>query len=131
MKTLLTITVGYLLSYLWLILPSKMLKGPFPLFTMEINIRYYADYLMARFFYFVLAWVIYTQHKTVETKVVLWLFLLFIVDFILIYNQPYGYFSGGSFTKVKPESGFYIPLSYSLFMGISLIFLTVIAWIKY
>lgn len=131
MKNIILITAGYLLSYLWLIMPEgKYFNDPFPFFKFKIPIQNYFDYLGTRLMYVIFAVVLNNVMRNQFSTITLVLFILFAIDFILLYNQPVGWLQGGKFLRVKPEHGFFIPISYSLLMGICLVILTVLAWLK-
>lgn len=132
MKYITAITVGFLFSYFWLILPeSRYMKNPFPFFKMQIAIQNYFDYLGSRIFYAILAWVMFDLSKTVgyqgEMRIVFVLLIGFVIDYILCYNQPYGWICKSGIVFEKP-SGFFIPMSYSLVMGVCLVLMAVISW---
>jgi hypothetical protein len=134
-----SIAVGFILTYLWVILPKeRFLKwfgdSSFPFLDFTISARFYAEYVMARLFFIILTAVIHFNVKVPESKIALFLMIGYLLDFCLVYNQPYAYLFEGKFVRTKPENGFdgfYIPISYALVLGISLIILTVISWIKY
>lgn len=134
-----SVTIGFILTYLWVILPKeRFLKWfgeySFPFIDFTISARFYAEYLMARLFFIILTGVIHYNLRVPESKIAMFLFIGYLIDYVLIYNQPYTYLFEGKFVNVKPENGFdgfYIPISYALVLGISLIVLTSIAWIKY
>jgi len=129
MKPLLLITLGYILSYAWLMLPAKLIK-PFPFYrTLEVTAQFYYDYLLVRVMYVVFAYLLYEAFPTFQMRIVFFLFIGYVVDYILIYNDPYFYLSGGTLHKTRPE-GFCIPVSYSLFMGLTLIVLCIISLFK-
>ena len=134
-----SIAVGFILTYIWVLLPkARFLRwfgdSSFPFHDLTISVRYYAEFVMARLFFIILTAVIHFNVKVPESKIALFLMIGYLIDFCLVYNQPYAYLFNGTFVKTKPVAGFdgfYIPISYALVLGISLIILTVISWTKY
>lgn len=130
MKTIIWIAIGYVLSYAWVLLPEKrVFKSPFPFFDIDIEVRYYFDYLGSRILYCILAYTVHINYNTFETKVAFLLFVGFIAEYLLTFNQPICWFQSGKILYEKP-AGLFIPIGYSLFMGITLIFLAFLAWMK-
>lgn len=131
MKYILFITASFIISWAWLMLPASREFSPFPFYKFKIPVQNYAFYLGERLIYIVLSWVVFelAQDFKFELKVIFFLFVGYAIDYVLVYNQPYGWLKGASFVATKPD-GFFIPLSYSLLMGLALIILSLIAWMK-
>lgn len=103
---------------------------PFPFHkSLEVSAQFYYDYLLVRVMYVMFAYLLYEAYNTVQMKAVFFLFIGYLIDYILIYNDPYGYFKSGIFSGSKPD-GFSIPISYSLLMGLTLIILCILSLLK-
>lgn len=136
MKYFAIILLGFISSWAWIIVPAKnFIKSPFPLYKFpNMPMQNFAEWAGARLLYICFALVcdlLASQfaYKEVYFRITTWLFFFYFVDYLLIFNQPYAYLSEGKFVFEKPE-GFYIPISYSLVMGICLIIITVLAWLS-
>lgn len=132
MKVMFIITLGFALTWVYLFVDENtFIKMP-PLYngTMtKIRLQSFIDYGVTRILYcgFVYLLWYYMPDERVFLGIALVLFILFFIDYCLAYNNPYAYFSKGYLVKSKPESGFYVPLSYPLLMAFLLMILT---WLR-
>lgn len=121
------ITIAFILTYIWMLLPQGRIVHPFPFYKSQaISLQAYVDYLMARVFTLVLLMVInhyYDQSK--DMRIVVYLFLGYVIDYLLRYNTPIAYYSFQlhTITETQPE-GWYIPFSFFLLIGLVLIVIT-------
>lgn len=135
MKALFIITAGFALTYLFLLVSEdKFVKMP-PLYNgsmTSIRLQALIDYGTTRILYIGLVYLLWycLPNERGFLTVVLILFVLYFIDYCLSYNNPYAYLVKGQLAKTKPELGIFIPLSYPLFMGFSLIILTCLRILK-
>lgn len=123
MKALLLITIGYALTWIFLLFPENRFIKPYVFSNQEISVQAYVDYLTTRIFYFMLILSVreYVSEEYVHAvNIVSVFFLFYIIDYLVIYNYPIGYLKGWSYVHEKP-TGLFIPISYSLFMGVNLV----------
>ena len=127
MRPILLITAGFFLSWLWLVLPARKVK-PFPFHKdIEISLQVYYDYVLVRVMYVFFAYLLYQAYQTGQMKLVFFLFIGYLVDYLLIYNDPWAWLNFSGVHKVKPE-GAALPLSYSLVMWLTLIGLCILSF---
>ena len=108
------IGLGFGLTYIFLLFPQGYIS-PFPFHEQSLSVQAYVDYLCVRVFYFLLAYIIHGMCETWQTKVIKWMFLGYILDYLLIYNDPY--------TRVHLSNAYFIPISYPFIMGIIFLYL--------
>jgi len=113
-----SITFVFILMYAYLPFPDRIIQ-PFPFHGQELYWQTFADYAFMRISILILIGIItYLQPKHMEYLFVFWLLWFgYLIDYFLVFNQPFGWWH-------------FIPLSYSLFAGLSMICLTFIQWKK-
>lgn len=124
-KILALLTISFVLTSAYLsvyYLLDKDYHQPFPFFHINnedggIKWDGYADYLFWRIIVLILIGIITIQTpKYREYLFTFWcLWIGYLIDYLLVFNQPFGWWH-------------FIPLSYSLFAGISMIALTFFQW---
>lgn len=120
------ISVAFVLTYVWLFFSDKWMMSTdcYPLWIVrpkyaETYVQTYIDYAMARV---LLATLLFYRWQALpkwgnELRIFFWLFVGYIIDYLLTFNQPLIYLVPFEFTLDKPEwPGFYIPLGYPLVM---------------
>lgn len=113
---------------MWLLFQSGQYVTPYPFNSQRITSQAYVDYLMTRVFYAITVLAIKILVDTSapeyskEMTFVLWFFVLYILDYMLFYNQPVA--------RIRLW-GLDIPVSYSLFMGVGLIVVSLESVIKW
>lgn len=111
---IIAVAVGFTLTYLWLLLPEERFINPFPFNKgQQISVQTYFDYALARVFVLILFLVIESYFHHAYWKVCSWMALGYIIDYCLVYNSPYIWYSFKlhQFTKTEPD-GWYIPFSW-------------------
>ena len=121
----LTICIAFILMWAWLMVPADKMLNPYPLFRkFSISAQFY--YMYAGIFFLMAVQSIIIAAKTDDWNawIIAVLFVNLFIDYLLHYLHPYGWFVGNRIIDYKPESGLYVPISYPLFMGIILIYLS-------
>lgn len=123
--------IGYVTIWLYLLWPvSYDLINPFVFSNQKLSPQACVDYASWRIFVcllFMELWLLAKEFKPEYQNhmfvfILLWIF--FLVNFFLNYNDPYLYLKGMNFTRTNP-GGYFIPLSYELIMGIVMFLVTI------
>jgi hypothetical protein len=103
----------------WAYLPVYLLEDDtnkvhsmYPLFNQLITHQTYIDYLARHIELIIASWLFYSFTNNLTVKIFIWLFIGYLIDYILTYNQPIGHF-------------YFLPLSYGLYMAITMVLLTI------
>lgn len=130
------LSLGYVLIWAYLILPSSdTLYSFFPFHTQLLSKQAYIDYLAWRALLaliFVMFWYLADKHNSPyrhEYFITMLLWIGFMIDYMLIYNDPGLYFTWTGFTNRYPSGELFIPIGYPLIMGM-VIFVLVIKALK-
>lgn len=123
-QILLWIFVGYVVTFLYILLPEENVYYKFfPFNEMAMSKQSHVYYICERLRWFIFAYVIYeyfwklvlkSSKEVVDFKIVLWLTAGYGFDYILTANEP--------ITRVMIFN-LDVPISYALFMGITLVFI--------
>lgn len=111
-KLLFGVACMFCLQYAYLLIPyGDDLHQPFPLFKFSRGITWqcYYDYLFKETSYLIPIYVLgnYLPEMKSSMRVFFWLWVGFIIEYCLVYNQPFLWIS-------------FIPISYSLFAGLAM-----------
>lgn len=115
-KILTWLTISFILVWAYLLFPeSKVTHRCFPFDWQKLTYQAYFDYLFTRISILIIIGVIVANvPKHREYLFSFWLLWLgYLIDYCLFYNQPYGFWHS-------------VPLCYGLFAGIGMLSLTFI-----
>lgn len=102
----------------YVFLPSGRFITPFPFSSQEISVQAYADYAAMRIIFVLLLVIVYSYHPCRFWLVMVLLFTGWLIDYFCTYNDPVIYLDMHGAHGDRP-SGFFVPVSYTLFMLVS------------
>jgi hypothetical protein len=102
---------AYLPVY-WFEYDTNKVHSMYPLFNQLITHQTYIDYLARHIELIIASCLFYSFTQNLTVKIFTWLFVGYLIDYILTYNQPIGHF-------------YFLPLSYGLYMAITMVLLTI------
>lgn len=115
-RILIPMTIAFILPWAYLLLPySEVIHQMFPFDDQKITYQAYFDYLFTRIsILIIMSIVVILCSKYREYLFTFWLLWIgYIIDYLLFYNQPYGWWHS-------------VPLCYGLYAGLGMIFITFI-----
>lgn len=113
-EILILCTVVFILQFAWILgVDNPVVHKMYPFSNQLISVQAYMDYFFRNISYLIM---IYLMTKFIPGMshalgIMFWLWLGYLVEYLLCYNEPFAFFGP-------------IPLSYSLFAGITMIAIT-------
>jgi hypothetical protein len=120
-KVIVWLFIAYMATFLFTFAPHK--TGYWiPFNDVEMSLRSHLYYVCERLRLLIFMYLFYHLFRTFNLKVVFWLQMGYLIDYILFYNDP--------IFIIKFEYG-YVPISYSLFYGLVMTFILIrLLWHK-